>query len=99
MAALPRTGPARDREDLPPLTGGLVGFLGYDIVRHFERLPVHDRGRPAMPDIGMMLATDLVVLDHFTGTALLVANVIIDPGAAAEPSSRATTRRSAGSTR
>ncbi|MDQ1625478.1 MAG: anthranilate synthase component, partial [Actinomycetota bacterium] len=24
---------------LPPLTGGLVGFLGYDVVRRLERLP------------------------------------------------------------
>ena len=25
--------------DLPPLTGGMVGYLGYDLVRRFERLP------------------------------------------------------------
>ena len=25
--------------DLPPFHGGLVGYLGYDIVREIERLP------------------------------------------------------------
>ncbi|MEL7208526.1 MAG: anthranilate synthase component I, partial [Actinomycetota bacterium] len=25
--------------DLPPLTAGLVGYLGYDVVREVERLP------------------------------------------------------------
>ncbi|HKD97532.1 MAG TPA: anthranilate synthase component I [Micromonosporaceae bacterium] len=68
-------------EDLPPLTGGLVGFLAYDIVRRFERLPELATDDLHVPDLGMMLATDLVVLDHFTGTALLVANVISAPDA------------------
>ena len=40
--AQPETG-----EDLPPLTGGLVGFMGYDVVRHFEKLPRAHRRRPA----------------------------------------------------
>ena len=53
-------------------------------VRH--RPPLRDAARSAdddlhVPDLGMMLATDLVVLDHFTGSALLVANVIVAPGA------------------
>ena len=29
----------RGRPGLPPLTGGLVGYLGYDVVRRLERLP------------------------------------------------------------
>ena len=31
---------------LPPLTGGLVGYLGYDVVRRLERLPRDQRRRP-----------------------------------------------------
>ncbi len=64
---------------LPPLTGGLVGFLSYDIVRRFERLPVLSTDDLRMPELGMVLATDLVVLDHFEGSALLVANAILPP--------------------
>ncbi len=75
-AARPDTG-----EQLPPLTGGLVGFLAYDIVRRFEKLPVIAEDDLRVPELGMMLATDLVVLDHVTGSALLVANVILPPGA------------------
>jgi anthranilate synthase component 1 len=65
--------------ELPPLTGGMVGFLGYDVVRRFERLPelaVDDLG---VPELALMLATDLVVLDHYTGSAVLVANAILPP--------------------
>jgi len=68
----PATGTA-----LPPLTGGLVGFLSYDIVRRFERLPELSTDDLGVPELGMVLATDLVVLDHFEGSAVLVANAIL----------------------
>jgi anthranilate synthase component 1 len=63
-------------EGLPPLTGGLVGYLAYDAVRRMERLPstaVDDMG---MPELSMMLVTDLAVLDHADGTVLLITNVV-----------------------
>jgi anthranilate synthase component 1 len=62
---------------LPPLTGGLVGFLSYDIVRRFERLPEISTDDLGTPELGMILATDMVVLDHFEGSAVLVANAIL----------------------
>ena len=61
---------------LPPLTGGLVGFLGYDVVRRLERLPDLAEDDLALPELGMMLATDLAVLDHADGSVLLIANAI-----------------------
>lgn len=70
--------------DLPPLSGGLVGFLSYDAVRRFERLPDLAVDDLHHPELGMMLATDLVALDHFEGTALLIANAVL-PEAGADP--------------
>ena len=63
-------------EDLPPLTGGLVGYLGYDVVRRLEKLPSTAPDDLGMPELAMMLATDLAVLDHSDGTILLIANVL-----------------------
>src|ERR687890_1088155 len=63
--------------DLPPLTGGMVGYLSYDLVRRFERLPATAVDDVPLPELGMMLATDLVVLDHFDGSAILVANAVL----------------------
>ncbi|WP_436521893.1 anthranilate synthase component I [Actinoplanes sp. HUAS TT8] len=63
--------------DLPPLTGGMVGYLSYDLVRRFERLPSTTTDDVPLPELGMMLATDLVVLDHHDGSALLVANAVL----------------------
>ena len=62
---------------LPPLTGGMVGYLSYDLVRRFERLPSLAVADVPLPELGMMLATDLVVLDHFDGSAILVANAVL----------------------
>ncbi len=66
--------------DLPPLTGGMVGYLGYDVVRRLERI-----GGPAgggavdelgVPELVMLLATDLAALDHHEGTVTLIANAV-----------------------
>jgi anthranilate synthase component 1 len=59
---------------LPPLTGGLVGYLGYDVVRRLERLPRTSTDDLGMPELAMMLVTDLAVLDHTDGSILLIAN-------------------------
>jgi anthranilate synthase component I len=59
---------------LPPLTGGLVGYLGYDVVRRLERLPETSTDDLGMPELALMLVTDLAVLDHTDGSVLLIAN-------------------------
>jgi anthranilate synthase component 1 len=69
--------PTEIREGLPPLTGGMVGYLSYDLVRRFERLPATAVDDVPLPELGMMLATDLVVLDHYDGSAVLVANAVL----------------------
>ncbi|HEX5017151.1 MAG TPA: anthranilate synthase component I [Actinomycetes bacterium] len=61
---------------LPPLTGGLVGFVSYDAVRRWERLPDGNPDELRVPELGLMLATDLAVLDHSDGSVLLIANAI-----------------------
>ncbi|MGH3804281.1 MAG: chorismate-binding protein, partial [Pseudonocardiaceae bacterium] len=63
--------------DAPPLTGGLVGYLSYDVVRYLERLPDSGLRDLALPELGMMLVTDLAVLDHHNGSLLLIANAIL----------------------
>lgn len=61
---------------LPPLTGGMVGCITYDAVRRWERVPDDGRDDLDLPEIGMLFATDLAVLDHSDGSVLLVANVV-----------------------
>jgi len=61
---------------LPPLSGGFVGYLGYDAVRRLERLPATLPDEVELPEMAFVLATDLAVMDHHDGTVILVANAI-----------------------
>ena len=61
---------------LPPLTGGLVGYMGYDCVRSLEKLPNLGAKDVPVPDLAFMLTSDLAILDHNDGTITLIANAI-----------------------
>ncbi|MFE7124688.1 anthranilate synthase component I [Streptomyces sp. NPDC057617] len=61
---------------MPPFTGGMVGYLGYDIVRRLEKIGEHARDDLRIPELTMLLTSDLAVLDHWDGTVLLIANAI-----------------------
>lgn len=61
---------------LPPFTGGMVGYLGYDIVRRLEKIGESGRDDLRLPELTMLLTSDLAVLDHWDGTVLLIANAI-----------------------
>ena len=61
---------------VPPLTGGMVGFVGYDAVRRIEKLPDLTPDELKLPELAMLFATDLVALDHERGTVILIANAV-----------------------
>lgn len=61
---------------LPPLTGGMVGAIGYDAVRRWERIGDSAQDVLGVPEVTMLLATDLAVMDHQDGSLLLIANAV-----------------------
>jgi anthranilate synthase component 1 len=61
---------------MPPLTGGMVGYIGYDAVRRLERLPELTEDDLKLPEMVMLLATDLAALDHHEGAITLIANAV-----------------------
>ena len=61
---------------LPPLSGGMVGFFAYDLVRLLERLPELAVDDLRLPDMLLLLATDLAAVDHHEGTITLIANAV-----------------------
>jgi anthranilate synthase component 1 len=64
-------------DGLPPLTGGMTGSIGWDAVRHWEpTLPARAPDELGVPEVALSLATDLVAVDHHTGSLWLIANAI-----------------------
>jgi anthranilate synthase component 1 len=61
---------------LPPFTGGMVGYLGYDVVRRLEPIGDSTADELGLPELTMLLASDLAVFDHRDSTVLLIANAI-----------------------
>lgn len=62
---------------LPPLTGGLVGSLGWDVVHYWEpTLPTLAPDELGVPEVALCLASDLAVVDHQDGSVWLIANAI-----------------------
>ena len=62
---------------LPPLTSGLVGSLGWDVLRAWE--PTLRAQAPAelhAPEAALCLATDMAAVDHKDGSVWLIANAI-----------------------
>lgn len=60
----------------PKLTGGLIGYFGYDTVRRFEKklvnIPEDDL---QMPDSNMFLYDEIVAYDHLTNKAVIILNI------------------------
>jgi anthranilate synthase component I len=71
-----RSEPDPRRADLPSLTGGFVGYLGYDVVRRLENIGEHAKDDLGLPELTMLLASDLAVLDHADGSVTLIANAV-----------------------
>ena len=61
--------------DLPPLQGGLMGYLGYDVVREIEHLPDAPPNATAMPDAVMTMIGSLAAFDHWRQRVYLIESV------------------------
>jgi anthranilate synthase component I len=68
---------ARDPE-LPPFTGGFLGYLGYDAVRLWERLPDRPPDDLGLPVFRLALMDTVVAFDHRRHTMRIVANAFLD---------------------
>jgi len=63
---------------LPRFHGGMVGYLGYEVARYFERLPSPERDPLGLPEAMLMLADTLLVFDHLTHKIKVVSHAHLD---------------------
>ena len=76
LELLATAAPSQSEPGVPPLSGGMVGFFAYDLVRRLERLPQLAVDDLHLPDMLLLLATDLAAVDHHEGTITLIANAV-----------------------
>src|SRR5258708_11164405 len=65
--------------ELPPMAIGLFGYLGYDIVRHIERLPSPPPDVLGLPDAIMLRPTITAIFDNIRDEIIIVTGVWPDP--------------------
>ena len=61
--------------DLPPLQGGVMGYLGYDVVREVESLPDVPHDDRGLPDAVMSVIGSLAAFDHWRQRVYLIESV------------------------
>ncbi len=66
-------------EELPPFHGGVVGYLGYDVVREVEHLPNVPPDPIGWPDAVLALTGHITAFDHFRQRLFLIENVFVNP--------------------
>jgi anthranilate synthase component 1 len=65
---------------LPRFFGGAVGWLGYDIVRSFERLPSDKPDALGLPELCFAITDTVVIFDNLRGTLKVVAAADVGDG-------------------
>src|SRR5208337_3895214 len=71
-------------EGLPPMCGGLIGYLGYDMVRQIERLPEKNQASIDVPEALLARPTLYAVFDNVTDLLTVAAPVYPRDGPSAE---------------
>ncbi|WP_067260474.1 chorismate-binding protein [Methanobrevibacter cuticularis] len=65
--------------NLPPFTGGLVGYFAYDYIKYSEKsLNLDGENLESFKDVDLMLFDKLIVFDNFKQKIILIVNIKTD---------------------
>jgi anthranilate synthase component 1 len=65
--------PLFDDDGIPGPFAGAVGYISYEVARHFERVPTAPQAGLGLPDYYFMIPRTLVVFDHVRSELEIVA--------------------------
>jgi anthranilate synthase component 1 len=71
-------------DGLPPMCGGLIGYLGYDMIRQIEKLPADNPDDIGTPEALLARPTLFAIFDNVTDLLTLAAPVYPRPGVSAQ---------------
>src|SRR6266850_6294992 len=64
--------------NLPPFTGGAVGYIGYDMVRTIEDIPNTGKNDLGIDDAVLMFYKTVLAFDHLRHQIHIISNVFVD---------------------
>ena len=64
--------------NLPPFTGGAVGYFGYDMVRVIEDIPDTGRDDLGIDDAVLMFYKTVLAFDHLRHQIHIISNLLVD---------------------
>ncbi|WP_298836421.1 anthranilate synthase component I [Clostridium sp.] len=65
-----------DMNDLDlPFIGGAIGYIGYDVIRQYEKLPDNNPDELDLPETCLLFYKEFICFDHFKNTLMLIHNV------------------------
>lgn len=67
-----------DVKGLPRFCGGLVGYIGYDSVRFFEKIPDKNPDDLNLADLIFVLTDTILIFDHIARKIKIVSNVHLE---------------------
>jgi len=65
---------------LPRLSGGAVGFFGYNTLHYFEELPAHRQEALRVPDMRFLFVDEMIAFDHLKQEIRLIVNLHVEEG-------------------
>jgi anthranilate synthase component I len=66
---------------IPPFHGGAVGYVSYDQVRFFERLPDDNPDLLNLPDLYFLITDTILIFDHVNNRLKIVSNAHVQDNA------------------
>ncbi|MBK5242115.1 anthranilate synthase component I [Clostridium sp.] len=58
-----------------PFSGGAIGYIGYDVIRQYEKLPDNNPDELNLPEASLLFYNEFICFDHFKNALILVHNV------------------------
>ncbi|MBE9531504.1 MAG: chorismate-binding protein, partial [Proteobacteria bacterium] len=65
-------------EGAPKFSGGAIGYIGYDAIRHIEKLPELTKDDLNVPDIFLVITDTMLVFDNMEHKITVIANVFVE---------------------
>ncbi|MDR7073032.1 anthranilate synthase component I [Fictibacillus barbaricus] len=65
--------------ELPPFTGGAVGFFGYDLIHTFENVPTPPTPSKQKNEMEFLFTDEMIVFDHLKQKTTIICNLHISP--------------------